>query len=184
MSQWTGTAQAWIAAGNAVTIIPAAHVTARRFSDGVSEGVGFHKGAEILNLSIEGGPRTYVPAGDALEIDGLEISAGLLVKGQRVTISGINETVDALQKVYDLNNAPVDVVDLAFTPGLSFLGYRVLFKGFVDGTPLSLDDTSGEYSIIAVSRIRKGTRKLDALLDETRDPIFKYVGALEGDAWG
>lgn len=184
MTQWTGTTQAWIDAGNAVTVWPAAHITAKRYSDGGLEGIGLHKGLETLSLTVESEARTYVPAGDALTIDGLEVSAGLNIQGQRVTVSGINETIDALQKAYDLNNAPVDVVDLAFTPGLSYLGYRRLFTGFVDGSTLGLDDTSGEYSIVAVSRLRRGTRTLDAFLDEARDPIFRYVGALEGDAWG
>lgn len=184
MSEWTGDVQARLDAGEALTIWPSAHIKARSFATGQIEAVGFTQGSEILSIAVEGEARTYVPAGDALVIDGLEIRAGLTIQGQRVTVRGINETVDDLQRVFDLQLAPFDVHDLAFTAGMKFLGSRRKFNGFVDGGSVSKDDRAGQVSLVAVSALRKGTRKLDAMLNTDRDQAFKYASIVEGDAWG
>lgn len=184
MSEWNGDIQARLDGGEGLIIWPAVHVKAKSYATDEIEAVGFSKGNEILTISLDGEARTYLPAGDALSIDGLEVSVGLTIQGQRITVNGINSTIDDLQRVYNLNSAEIDVHDIAFSAGFQFLGARRKFKGFVDGTSLSLDDRTGGFSLVAVSSLRQGTRTFDAVLDEVRDPIFKYVRYLEGDKWG
>lgn len=184
MSIWTGDVQAQLEAGEGMVICTGAYAVVRSFVTGVSEPVGLWQGAETVQLTVDGQARTYLPAGDALQIGVTEVRPGLTVNGQRVTIKGINQTIDDLQRVYDLANAPLDIHDFAFTPGLQFLGYRQKFRGVIDGDKLTIGDRSGEFSLVAVSALRRGTRTLDAMLDGRRDPFLKYVAAKEGDSWG
>lgn len=184
MSQWTGDVQARLDNGESLTVCSAVHVKAKSFATGLVEPIGFWMGSETLTLTLEGEGRTYLGAGDLLNIDAIEIRADLNVHGNRVSISGINETIDLLQREYDLNSAPLDTHDLAFTAGFGFVGSRRTFVGFVDGAPNQIDDMQGDYSLIGVSRLRYGTRTLDAMLNASRDPFFKYAAGTEGDAWG
>lgn len=184
MSQWTGDVQSRIDAGESLIIWPAAHIEARQYSDGQIVPLGLSRGSEAIAVSIDGVGRTYHPAGDALEIEGLQVTAGLTIQGQRIRVLGINQTIEDLQRSYNLNNAPLDIHDLAFTPGMQLLGTRRLFRGFVDGATLTHNNAAGDFTLVAVSALRRGTRTLDAMLDENRDPIFKYVASTTGDKWG
>lgn len=184
MSEWTGTVQARLTAGDSLIVCRGGHIKAKTFGTGITEAVGFWQGKEPFTTVVGTEGRTYLPAGAALNIVSQEVRSGLIIQGQRMTISGINQTIDDLQSVYDLNNVEIDAHDFAFTAGMQFLGNRQIFKGFVDGASLNLSEDMGDFSLIAVSDLRKGTRTFDAMLDTARDPFFKYVAAQEGDAWG
>lgn len=184
MSDWTGSAQQHLEDGNSAVFFDLVHIVAKRFADGVTEAVSVWTGAEPIALNIDGEVRTYIAAGRGLEVPQIEYSNGLDVRSASLILAGINDLVASLRETYDIDQATIEIHQLAQTVGLQTLGYRRLFKGFLDGASLEQSSGAGQLSINAVSQSRRGTRTYAALRDQERDPIFKYAAETQGDQWG
>lgn len=180
---WTGSAQAALDAGEPVEINAMVHVTAKSFADGSPQPVGFWTGAEGLALTIEGEARSYLAAGDAMQVGERVSVEGVTVGRNTVSLEGVNAIVDVLRRDYDITQASADAHFILLTPGLSVLGTRRIFKGQIDGDSFQLDDLAGVLSLDVVSLMRKGTRIPARMRDEARDPMFKYAHIVEGDIW-
>jgi len=181
---WTGTAQAALDAGQAVEWNALVHVKAKSSADGSDECVGRWTGAEPLSLTVEGEARTYQPAGGALVAGDRDVSEGLTIPSNSVSLEGVNALVNALRRDFDISQAPADAHVLLMTVGQAVLGTKRLFRGNVDGDSFQLNEAEGALSLDVVSLLRRGTRRYARMRDDGRDPMFKYAHIGLGDSWG
>lgn len=157
-------------------------VEARNRSTNAVETMGLWTGLDVRSFDPEGtGDRLYFGAGAVIEVPPLEFVTGVTVQQQRVRLGILTPEVEQLVREYDMRQAPVEIHVARQNPlSDSTLGYDRLFRGFVDGAPLSEPEQGGNASldVVLVSQMRSLTEtRPDRVSDEA------HRRAYPGDRW-
>jgi hypothetical protein len=139
-------------------------ITARDRTTGAAWSLGISSGADRLSLTIDGVSRTYEPSNGNLTARPIVTSAGVSVRMQTVTLSGVSPMVREALLAYDPRLAPVELHRLVADPETGVLAGppRLIFRGTVDKARLPRPEKGGTASIelTLASATRDLTRRL------------------------
>lgn len=153
--------QAALADGTAFEVRRLVWITARNRATNAPETLGLWEGEDDIALTIGGATRAYVGAGPILQIDPIRSAVGLEVRMQRITLSPIDQTVEAAVKLYDSRFAPVEIHRAFFDPltGGLLAEPDLRFRGWIDDVS-EVWGRSPQITATLASGMRQLTRSL------------------------
>lgn len=136
-------------------------INAKNRTTGGDEPGGIHNGLDILNLTIEGQPRTYHGAGQLLNVGPIVFEEGLNVTTNDIDVSIISPEAIAQIRYHDVEYRPMQlhIVFLDPTTG-AVLGNVKVIDGWINNVKIKEGKEDISATLEIVSSLRAGTKSL------------------------
>lgn len=159
------------------------HVKAKQFVTNAVEELSLWTGGGNLPLTVDGFNRTYIGAGNLIDIPGFTYEVGLGIQTQRMSLAILSPEIINMIRAYDSRQAPIQIHLAIFDDQTNeLLGTSVAFDGFIDEISIQESETDAVCEIGIVPSLRQGTKTLTLMKSDAtqrlRDPSdegFKYT---------
>lgn len=135
-------------------------ITAKQYGTYASQSFGACTHSSAMSLNVGGNARTYMAGGGILAIDDIVYTSDMNVQTQSISFSGINSGINDAVRMYDCNNALIDIHLAIRNSAGAVVSLVKVFDGFIDKIAISDNSGSSSIDLELVSSFRNSTRPL------------------------
>lgn len=121
-------------------------ITAKQYGTYASQSFGACTHSSAMSLNVGGNARTYMAGGGILAIDDIVYTSDMNVQTQSISFSGINSGINDAVRMYDCNNALIDIHLAIRNSAGAVVSLVKVFDGFID--KIAISDDFGEAVLL------------------------------------